>query len=264
MGMLIVMAMLLGTSSVRPVKADSRPFRVYLTFDDGPSERTAAILDTLKQYNVKATFFIQGASIAGHEAVLRREVQEGQHIGSHLWNHSSPTLAQSRPSDSLLIERFNETQTIIAAALGTDLWQQVVATEPIMPFRWPGGALRPFPREDVITYNWNASAGDDTGLLMLPYIEMQNALYGNPARKLYGAYDWGDGTIILMHDTKISTVHALPRIIEDLQNHGATFGVLHRPEDAPGSMPIHLGEIPPCAHVVNNCTDLNARMRAQS
>ena len=57
-------------------------------------------------------------------------------------------------------------------------------------------------------------------------------------------YDYGDGCIILMHDDAPVLPVALPYIIEDLQENGASFGVLPRPGDQPGTMPVLIG-VPP-------------------
>lgn len=54
----------------------------YLSFDDGPSEITPDILDTLKKKNAKATFFLVGNEItAEREAIVKRELEEGHSIG---------------------------------------------------------------------------------------------------------------------------------------------------------------------------------------
>ena len=56
---------------------------VFLTFDDGPWDTsTAAILDTLKEYDAKATFFTVGQKISGHEDLLQRAANEGHEIGT--------------------------------------------------------------------------------------------------------------------------------------------------------------------------------------
>ncbi|GLD98828.1 hypothetical protein PINS_up007546 [Pythium insidiosum] len=48
-----------------------------LTIDDAPSDTTPLLLDLLKQYNVKATFFVISSQIPGHEDTMRRIVREG-------------------------------------------------------------------------------------------------------------------------------------------------------------------------------------------
>jgi len=60
---------------------------VVFTFDDGPSDVTPDVLAVLRQYNVKATFFLGGARIAGRESIVRQIVTEGHEIGSHAYSH---------------------------------------------------------------------------------------------------------------------------------------------------------------------------------
>ncbi len=61
--------------------------RIALTFDDGPSEWTLAILDVLSTRGAHATFFVIGEAIAGREEILRRTAAEGHEIGNHTWSH---------------------------------------------------------------------------------------------------------------------------------------------------------------------------------
>lgn len=62
--------------------------KIALTFDDGPREpETTRVLDTLKKHDVKATFFVIGKNIEGHEPILKRMVGEGHSIGSHSFSH---------------------------------------------------------------------------------------------------------------------------------------------------------------------------------
>lgn len=61
---------------------------IYLTFDDGPIEDlTPWILDVLKQYNVKATFFCVGNNIDKNPAIFKRLLDEGHRVGNHTYNH---------------------------------------------------------------------------------------------------------------------------------------------------------------------------------
>ena len=63
---------------------------VYLTFDDGPiPEATPFILDTLKQFNAQATFFMVGDNVKKHPDLYERIVKEGHQIGNHTMNHIS-------------------------------------------------------------------------------------------------------------------------------------------------------------------------------
>jgi len=61
---------------------------VYLTFDDGPiPESTPFILDTLKQFGVKATFFMVGQNVERHPELYKRIIDEGHSVGNHTFNH---------------------------------------------------------------------------------------------------------------------------------------------------------------------------------
>jgi len=60
---------------------------VALTFDDGPNANTNAVLDVLKRYNVKATFFIVGRMAHAHPEELRRIAAEGHLLGNHSATH---------------------------------------------------------------------------------------------------------------------------------------------------------------------------------
>ena len=63
---------------------------VYLTFDDGPiPEATPFILDTLKHFGIKATFFMVGDNVRKYPELHQRVVNEGHRIGNHTHNHIS-------------------------------------------------------------------------------------------------------------------------------------------------------------------------------
>lgn len=65
---------------------------VALTFDDGPDDRfTPPILDVLKKYNVKATFFLLGSRVEKYPDVAKRIVKEGHVIGNHTFWHPDLT-----------------------------------------------------------------------------------------------------------------------------------------------------------------------------
>ena len=61
---------------------------IYLTFDDGPiPELTPWVLDTLKDYGVKATFFCVGENIVKNPDIFKRIIDEGHTVGNHTHNH---------------------------------------------------------------------------------------------------------------------------------------------------------------------------------
>ena len=62
-------------------------YTVYLTFDDGPSARTAEVLDILRENGVKATFFVTGQTSELAQEMMRRIVNEGHTIAIHTYSH---------------------------------------------------------------------------------------------------------------------------------------------------------------------------------
>lgn len=61
---------------------------IYLTFDDGPTpEITEFVLNELKKYNAKATFFCIGKNIKNHPEIFSKIIKEGHEIGNHTQNH---------------------------------------------------------------------------------------------------------------------------------------------------------------------------------
>lgn len=63
---------------------------IYLTFDDGPHPvATPFVLDLLKQYNIKATFFCIGKNVQRYPQVYQRILAEGHQIGNHTQDHNN-------------------------------------------------------------------------------------------------------------------------------------------------------------------------------
>lgn len=69
-------------------RMDPKDHSVYLTFDDGPLPMsTPFILDTLREYGVKATFFMVGDNVRRYPELLQRIKDEGHQVGNHTYNH---------------------------------------------------------------------------------------------------------------------------------------------------------------------------------
>ena len=67
---------------------DTNKQELYLTFDDGPTpEITPWVLEQLKTYNAKATFFCIGSNVAKHPEILKAILADGHSIGNHTYNH---------------------------------------------------------------------------------------------------------------------------------------------------------------------------------
>ncbi len=69
-------------------KADSEGKKIFLTFDDGPVPGpTEFVLETLKKFKAKATFFCIGDNVGKHPKVLKKIIDDNHAIGNHTFNH---------------------------------------------------------------------------------------------------------------------------------------------------------------------------------
>lgn len=158
--------------------------RVALTFDDGPSESTPALLDLLERHNAKATFFVCGHNVERLPAVLRAIAEAGHEIGNHSWSH--PRLDFTSPAT--MRDELGRTQSLIGDLTGTAprLFRAPYGV------RWFGlGAVQ---RElDLTGVMWTAIGRDWT----LPAAAI--------TRRLMRAAN--DGAILCLHDGRGLTEH---------------------------------------------------------
>lgn len=192
--------------------------QVYLTFDDGPSKDiTPQILDILKEYDVKATFFVLGSRVELYPDTVKREFQEGHYIANHGYSHKYSEIYQSKDT---VFQEFADCETSIKNALGRDDYNSYL-------FRFPGGSsggyyssIKAEARELFDSYgiaytNWNCLTGDaENKTTKEACIEEMMNTKGDQ-----------NSIILLMHDAndKQQTVDALPEIIEYFKNEGYTF-----------------------------------------
>lgn len=179
--------------------------QIALTFDDAPdSLYTPQILDILKQYGVKATFFIVGYRAEEHPDVVRRIVREGHAIGNHSYSHAQ--LNKLTTAD--FIRELERTERILAKLVG-------YAPKMVRP---PYGAIRDdqlawLAENRYLTVNWNVDPEDWKGL--------SKTAITNHVLSAAKA-----GSIILMHSGTgqggdlSGGVAALPEIIEKLTGKG--------------------------------------------
>lgn len=253
---LLLSALFIFTTTLLPANAQtSAPFRVYLTFEDGPTDAyTPGILDTLAAFGAKASFLIGGYQIAGHEDLLQREVREGHALINHLWEEPG---VYAGSDEQAVIASYLRTEAAIRDALGDALPLYDAQTK---MFWQPGGGARPLPYIEgvrAITYNWNVNS-DDCGwglptTLDLDTVDFDNAVIANVLgtpvsvgefHNPYNAYDYGDGVVIAFHDINRVTGRVLPVILSELQQAGATFEALPRPWDEAGTMAVQIA-LPP-------------------
>lgn len=84
---------------------------VRLTFDDGPHIGcTPRVLDVLRRYDVKATFFTVGSMVDRHGHLLGRMIADGHRVGNHTWSHPDLTTI----SDAAIADEVLRTEAVIA------------------------------------------------------------------------------------------------------------------------------------------------------
>jgi len=74
---------------------EQHTYKVYLTFDDGPSKNTEKALDTLKKHNVQGTFFVIGQTGDYELSLYRRIIDEGHALGLHSYTHKTKKIYAS-------------------------------------------------------------------------------------------------------------------------------------------------------------------------
>jgi len=183
---------------------------ISITFDDGPNEPyTSQILEILRKFNVKATFFVVGENVEIFQATLRKEIEEGHEIGIHTYNHNVLPLRSPR----YIREQIQKTSNLI---------EKTANVHPLL-FRAPHGWRNPWVNliareEGLTTVAWTHEVFD----IYHPGAEVitQRALKGLE-----------NGCILLLHDGRSTRhkvdssqlVEALPLILAEAQRKGYRF-----------------------------------------
>ena len=186
---------------------------VYLTFDDGPSDRvTPKILDVLAEENVKATFFIVGKLAERRKYLIERQFNEGHTVAVHSYSHVYKDIYSSTEK---LLEDIDRCNALIKEVTGS--FSHV--------YRFPGGSfwvkkgLIDAVTEHGMRYvDWNASTRDAEICDATPS-QILNATISTSAK--------AENVVLLAHDstTKTATAEALKDIIRYYKDNGYVFGL---------------------------------------
>lgn len=183
-------------------KVESSSKVIYLTFDDGPiPEVTPLVVEILKSYNWKATFFCVGENVSRYPEVFTLLLEEGHRVGNHTFNHMQ---AFRNPADVYLRNVYKAREWIDSRL-----------------FRPPHGQLtgslkRAFMKDftvvmwDVLTYDYDAGMKEEEMLKILK-------------RELR------PGSIVVFHDSlkaRDRMLKVLPKALEYWMSEGYTFGLL--------------------------------------
>ncbi len=204
-------------TSTEEVPDDGRPEnwngkKVYLTFDDGPSAASGQLLDILKRYDVKATFFMV-LKDTSQQAIIERMVSEGHTLGIHSASHEYGKIYASLDA---FIEDVTKVHDLLYEMTGQD----------VRYYRFPGGSSNRVSDVDIYEciaylneagytyFDWNALNEDAEASYTDPI-----TLNANVMR--YVRNNSGD-SIVLMHDLEghPETLESLPNLIETLQTAG--------------------------------------------
>jgi peptidoglycan/xylan/chitin deacetylase (PgdA/CDA1 family) len=175
--------------------------KIAITFDDGPNEMTLSVLDVLRKYNAKATFFCIGKNIETYPDILKKMIKEGHVVGNHSYSHSS-------------FFDFYKKNKIIAEIEQTDALIESVSGLKTKLFRPPYGVTNPSIRRALKvtkhqTIGWNIRSLDGI-------IKNEKFLLDRIIKRIK------PGGIVLLHDTSSQTVRVLEELLSFLQKNNYT------------------------------------------
>jgi cellulose synthase/poly-beta-1,6-N-acetylglucosamine synthase-like glycosyltransferase/peptidoglycan/xylan/chitin deacetylase (PgdA/CDA1 family) len=190
---------------------------IALTFDDGPDpEWTPRVLEVLRRYHARATFFVMGSNVAQHPGLARRISDEGHELGNHTYTHID---MGASPSWRVRLE-LDMTQRALAGAVGvkTRLMRMPYSSTPqdMTGAQWRAANLAAergylVALSDRNTLDWKARNADEIVRRAMPDTRS------------------GQGAVVMLHDSggdRAATVAALERLIVRLSAQGYTFTTL--------------------------------------
>ena len=198
---------------------------IYLTFDDGPGPYTDRLLDILKKYDVKATFFVVGT---GHQELMQRIVDEGHSIAIHSITHDYKTIYASEEAyfaDILGMQEAIENNTGVRTTL----------------MRFPGGSSNMVSRFNKGIMSRLTEAVQDAGFQYFDWnVDSNDAGGAHSADEVFENVTEGVSnhrtSVVLQHDIHSFSVDAVERIILWGKENGYTFRPL-----TPSSYAAHHG-----------------------
>lgn len=176
--------------------------KIHLTFDDGPHPIiTMQVLDVLKAYNAKATFFCIGNNVVKYPEVYKRIIDDGHAVGNHTFNH----LNGWKSADELYLKDISKAMEYIDSNL----------------FRPPYGRISRFqiqqllkPKYQMKMVMWTVLSGDfDPDISAVKCLN--NVLLSTK-----------EGSIVVFHDSEKAAekmLYALPKVLEHFSKKGFSF-----------------------------------------
>ena len=180
-------------------EAGSQGKYVALTFDDGPGPYTGKVMDELKKYGFRSTFFVNGKNFASWSDTLRREGREGN-VGDHTWSHHYlPDLPVS--------QQISEVSRSMTASSG-------ITGDRVQIFRPPYGSTTSplnswLQSKGMLGVLWSTDSRDSLGAKREEILRLSKE-------------GVKPGAIILLHENRGQTYWAVNRLLPWIKKQGYT------------------------------------------
>ena len=164
--------------------------QVAITFDDGPSNHTAELLNYLREAHIPATFFMVGNRLEPYSDTLKQMVSDGHEIGYHSYSHtlqsylSSDQIKADFKTSSAILKELTGAEFTVWRAPGGDISERILGCIPLPHIMW-----------SVDTRDWETQSSDS------------NYRYITQAE---------DGDIILLHDLYAPSISGAIRAMRDM------------------------------------------------
>lgn len=204
--------------------ADIKKKYCFLTFDDGPSydNETSKILTILKNYNIKATFFMIGSMAEQYNDSVITAYNDGHYIANHAYSTNSDITYESADS---VINEFNKTEEILGKCIGNTQYKSNL-------FRFPGGfkgsaykavkeeAAQKLEESGVYYLDWNVDINDAV-------VKEDGSRYSvdEMFQRFKDTVNLNSSNVVLMHNfsEKTNTDQVLIKVIEYLKDNDFEF-----------------------------------------
>ena len=185
-------------------KKETSELQISLTFDDGPDPKhTPLVLEVLRRYNVKATFFLIGKEAEKYPDLVKQIVDEGHTIGSHTYSHACWNTIKSVKA---YIEELLLTSELLRSITGFR----------VRMFRPPFGVTNPLIARSVNYMNYHVIGWSIRSYDTVSWRHPEKII-----KKILPRVSGGD--IILLHDRCINSEVLTDRLINALQYRGFSF-----------------------------------------
>lgn len=201
---------------------------IYLTFDDGPTpEITDWTLNTLKEFNAKATFFCIGNNIEKHPEIFQNILKDGHSIGNHTHNHLKGWKTKTKDYLKNIEDAQNSIENETCHTESFDSAQDKLGRSAELRiqnmFRPPYGQITPKQGKklialdykivmwDVLSFDWDNHVTEETCL---------NNVISKTEK----------GSVIVFHDSVKASKnmkYALPKVLEHFSNQNYTFSAIN-------------------------------------